>query len=221
MSDDGAMQQARALVERHIAVFGYVPHPDKIKEAIADSLRQAASVKGSDAQGAEPVAWGRVIDGKAVTVSLEWTPANDEPLYAGVVQAPWRPMETAPKDGRTFYAMRWYGSFEESIHWPLYWNGSQFEATNNGTEFVDDFTHWMIPAGDPQCSTGTEPVHKGNRFCAHDDCPYPDCLVGGICPSQPSTATEPTQSLSYADLNHPGTGNHTGSTGISTGGPKL
>jgi hypothetical protein len=25
----------------------------------------------------------------------------------------------------------------------------------------------------------------GNRFCKHDDCPYPDCLVGGICPSQP------------------------------------
>lgn len=30
---------------------------------------------------AEPAAWGRVIDGKAVTVSLECTPANDEPLY--------------------------------------------------------------------------------------------------------------------------------------------
>jgi hypothetical protein len=25
---------------------------------------------------------------------------------------------------------------------------------------------------------------KGNRYCAHDDCPYPDCLVGGACPSQ-------------------------------------
>jgi hypothetical protein len=32
---------------------------------------------------------------------------------------------------------------------------------------------------------------KGNRFCAHDDCPYPDCLVGGICPSQPSPMTRP------------------------------
>ena len=30
----------------------------------------------------KPVAWGRVIDGKAVTVSLVRTPANDEPLYA-------------------------------------------------------------------------------------------------------------------------------------------
>ena len=30
----------------------------------------------------KPVAWGRVIDGKAITVSLERTPANDEPLYA-------------------------------------------------------------------------------------------------------------------------------------------
>ena len=29
-----------------------------------------------------PVAWGRVIDGKAVTVSRDWTAANDEPLYA-------------------------------------------------------------------------------------------------------------------------------------------
>jgi hypothetical protein len=32
-------------------------------------------------------------------------------------------------------------------------------------------------------------ARKGNRFCAHDDCPYPDCLVGGICPSQPSTGS--------------------------------
>ncbi len=29
----------------------------------------------------KPVAWGRVISGKAVTLSRERTPANDEPLY--------------------------------------------------------------------------------------------------------------------------------------------
>lgn len=35
-------------------------------------------------------------------------------------------------------------------------------------------------------------TERGNRFCKHDDCPYPDCLVeGGVCPSQPP-ATTPT-----------------------------
>jgi len=38
---------------------------------------------GHESTEGVPVAWGRVIDGKAVTVSLEKTAANDEPLYAG------------------------------------------------------------------------------------------------------------------------------------------
>jgi hypothetical protein len=59
--------------------------------------------------------------------------------------ATWQPVDTAPKDGRTFYALKWNGSFEDSLHWPLYWNGNEFEAVNNGEETVDYFTHWMIP----------------------------------------------------------------------------
>lgn len=35
---DGPMRRARALVEDHIATYGMVPHPDRIKEAIAVEL---------------------------------------------------------------------------------------------------------------------------------------------------------------------------------------
>jgi hypothetical protein len=37
--DDKQMKMARALVEQHIEAYGYVPHPDKLKEAIAAQLR--------------------------------------------------------------------------------------------------------------------------------------------------------------------------------------
>lgn len=36
----------------------------------------------------KPVAWGRVIDGKAVTISLRRTIANDEPLYTAPATSP-------------------------------------------------------------------------------------------------------------------------------------
>jgi hypothetical protein len=35
---DGAMRRARRIVEEHIAAYGMVPHPDKMKEAIATEL---------------------------------------------------------------------------------------------------------------------------------------------------------------------------------------
>lgn len=63
-----------------------------IKQAIAGNI-SAVTIEGQrwvrkDHTPANPypnpVAWGRVVDGKAVTVSLEWTPANDEPLYAAL-----------------------------------------------------------------------------------------------------------------------------------------
>lgn len=34
----GPMLRARKIVEDHIADYGYVPHPDKLKEAVADAL---------------------------------------------------------------------------------------------------------------------------------------------------------------------------------------
>lgn len=34
----GTMRLARMVVERHIEVYGYVPHPDKLKEAISSTL---------------------------------------------------------------------------------------------------------------------------------------------------------------------------------------
>lgn len=47
-----------------------------------NTLLKAAKALRASSGGSEPVAWGRMIDGKAATVSLAWTPANDEPLYA-------------------------------------------------------------------------------------------------------------------------------------------
>ncbi len=41
MTDDRAMIAARLLVEDHIQEYGMVPHPDKMKEAIAKVLRDS------------------------------------------------------------------------------------------------------------------------------------------------------------------------------------
>jgi hypothetical protein len=49
---------------------------------LATEIMVALQAAPSGTGAAEPAAWGRVIDGKAVTVSRERTPANDEPLYA-------------------------------------------------------------------------------------------------------------------------------------------
>ena len=33
---------------------------------------------------------------------------------------------------------------------------------------------------------------RNNRFCKHDDCPYPDCLIeGGICPLSSTQSNVP------------------------------
>jgi len=40
--DDAPMRSARALVEAHITDYGMVPHPDKMKEAIAKAIREAS-----------------------------------------------------------------------------------------------------------------------------------------------------------------------------------
>lgn len=44
---NGPMRRARALVEAHINEYGMVPHPDKIKEAIAVELG-LAEMRGID-----------------------------------------------------------------------------------------------------------------------------------------------------------------------------
>lgn len=42
-NDSPPMLQARKIVEDHIAAYGWVPHPDKIKEAIARALLKATA----------------------------------------------------------------------------------------------------------------------------------------------------------------------------------
>lgn len=56
----------------------------------------------------------------------------------------WQPIETAPKDGRTFYAIALQDHFEDSMHWALFWNGDYFECVSGGFK-IDQATHWMIP----------------------------------------------------------------------------
>lgn len=48
-----------------------------------DAIKAAArALLASPAPSGEPAAWGRMINGKAVTISLQRTDANDEPLYS-------------------------------------------------------------------------------------------------------------------------------------------
>jgi hypothetical protein len=51
MTDDRAMLAARAIVEAHILIYGYVPNPDKIKEAIAKAIRDASANTSGDRGG--------------------------------------------------------------------------------------------------------------------------------------------------------------------------
>ena len=52
-----------------------------------ECLPGQAMAQGEPVAVAVAVAYGRVIGGKAVTISLERTPANDEPLYAAPVSS--------------------------------------------------------------------------------------------------------------------------------------
>jgi hypothetical protein len=75
------------------------------------------------------------------------------PQSTDPAQGAWQSFETAPKDGRTFVAISWHGSFEDSLSWVLYWNADHFEPTNAGSQVVDLFTHWMIPDASSVSST--------------------------------------------------------------------
>jgi hypothetical protein len=71
-------------------------------------------------------------------------------------QTAWHTAESAPKDGKTFVAISYHRSFEDSVSWVAYWNGEHFEPTNAGDQIIDGcFTHWMIP----DASSLSRPVH--------------------------------------------------------------
>ena len=54
---NGAMTTARKIVEDHIAAYGMVPHPDKIKDAIAAEigLTQLRTISRFRPQGPDPL----------------------------------------------------------------------------------------------------------------------------------------------------------------------
>lgn len=56
---------------------------DELIRQLSSALRTLASQEKQ-----EPVAWGRVIGGRAITISRERTPANDTPLYAAPQKPP-------------------------------------------------------------------------------------------------------------------------------------
>ncbi len=89
-----------------------------------------------------PAAWGRVVDDKAVTVSREWTPANDEPLYATPPvpdRAAWQPIETVPKDGTEILGW-WSGG---KTHALVCWSEDGWKDCADGAA-ISAPTHWKL-----------------------------------------------------------------------------
>jgi hypothetical protein len=68
---DSPMGRARALVEAHIADYGMVPHPDRIKEAIAAELQLGQTPVGIE-QAAKIVAEFEGIFGKLTATERRW-----------------------------------------------------------------------------------------------------------------------------------------------------
>lgn len=65
-----------------------------------------------------------------------------EKLRNQLVKQSWQPASTAPKDGKTFWAMEWLENEEDSCHWALYWEVDRFECVETGKS-NRVFTHWM------------------------------------------------------------------------------
>lgn len=68
---NGPMRRARTLVEAHIAVYGMVPHPDKIKELIALELG-LAEMRGMDRVRAERDSWKEQFE-RAANAASEYS----------------------------------------------------------------------------------------------------------------------------------------------------
>lgn len=126
---NGPMRRARALVDAHISEYGMVPHPDKIKEAIAVELG-LAEIRGIDRmRDAAQSAWKPIEtapkDGTEIIGVFHRRYDEDGPA---TVYGPW----TVAWDGR-----KWRSS----------WDGSEVISSESdfGTEYKGpdiDPTHW-------------------------------------------------------------------------------
>jgi hypothetical protein len=67
----GPMRRARAIVELHIADYGMVPHPDKIKEAIAAELG-LAEIKAADRSASAIALLRDGLSGMAPDERMRW-----------------------------------------------------------------------------------------------------------------------------------------------------
>jgi hypothetical protein len=82
--DSVSVERCAKICEETAAGFAHHGHfiSEEASIACAEDIRRRTLI-GQPASNGKPVAWGRVIDGKAITVSLQRTGSNDEPLYAG------------------------------------------------------------------------------------------------------------------------------------------
>lgn len=122
------------------------------KEDVEAIVSRYLSSIGGVVCAREPVAWGRVIGGEAITVSRTKTGANCDPLHtpieAGNGGDGWLPIETMPTD-RQFLAFGYYfypGDKAPTVYtmiaeasfgdpeWPY--------RTNEGTHRKGFFSHW-------------------------------------------------------------------------------
>jgi hypothetical protein len=82
---DAPMHRARALVEAHISDYGMVPHPDKLKEAIAAELGLRKS--GPDIAHADLCLLSRVFHQRDFPISLDASCRINEWLKAQIAAA--------------------------------------------------------------------------------------------------------------------------------------
>jgi hypothetical protein len=94
---------------------------------------------------------------------------------AAPVQSAWQPIETAPMPVKRLLARVASLICETTCGLT-----SECRSREAAQALLDG--GYLTPSVDT--SKSTDPA-RNNRFCAHDDCPWPECLVGGVCPSQP------------------------------------
>jgi hypothetical protein len=133
---DDHMTRARRLVEDHIEAYGMVPHPDRIKDAIAKQSQESFDLGFQAAGGTGPAP----------------TPP----------QAAWQPIETAPKDGTAVDL--WKGVRLTDCYWCSlpYAGDIPWGWTCQSLGRITNPTHWMPLPADPLSRPQRSQQEKSN-----------------------------------------------------------